>query len=170
MMASPSNQIRYIVRSYIINRVLSSILIPTPIRWRMYRSMGIKVSRSRIYPGCFLASGRNVVIGTNAFLNHNAFIDSSATVVIGKGVSFGMNVSIITSSHSIGPSDRRAGAAKSAPVSIGDGSWLGSNVVVQPGVTIETGCVIGAGSLVTKNCSANGLYVGSPARRVRDLE
>ena len=32
-------------------------------------------------------------------------------------------------------------------------------------MTIERGCVIGAGSIVTKNCEANGVYVGNPAKR-----
>ncbi|MCZ4076996.1 DapH/DapD/GlmU-related protein [Rhodococcus sp. H36-A4] len=169
-MASPSNQIRYIIRSFIINGVLSSMLIPTGMRWRLYRVMGIKVCRSRIYPGAFLASGRNVEIGQGVFLNYDAFIDSSAPVVIGDGVSFGMKVSIVTSSHQIGPSSKRAGAGTCEPVTIGIGAWLGANVTVQPGVTVGEGCVVGAGSLVTKNCEPNGLYVGIPARRVRDLD
>lgn len=169
-MASPSNQVRYIVRSFVVNGLLSSMLIPTGLRWRLYRAMGIKVSCSRIYPGAFLASGRNVTIGRGAFLNYNAFIDSSAPVEIGDDVSFGMNVSVVTSSHEIGPAGKRAGTGTSEPVTIGAGTWLGSNVAVQPGVTIGAGCVIGAGSLVTKDCEPNGLYLGIPARRVRDLE
>lgn len=36
--------------------------------------------------------------------------------------------------------------------------------IVLPGVTIERGCVIGAGSVVVKNCKANGLYAGNPAK------
>lgn len=39
----------------------------------------------------------------------------------------------------------------------------------MPGITINEGCIIGAGSIVTKNCEVNGVYVGQPAIRIKDL-
>jgi acetyltransferase-like isoleucine patch superfamily enzyme len=54
-------------------------------------------------------------------------------------------------------------------VRIGNGCWIGAGVTILPGVTIGEGCVIGAGSVVTRSTEANGLYVGMPARRVREL-
>nr|WP_269726648.1 hypothetical protein [Rhodococcus sp. R1101] len=42
--------------------------------------------------------------------------------------------------------------------------------MIMPGVSIGAGAVIGANSLVTEDCAPNALYVGSPARWVRDLE
>jgi len=53
------------------------------------------------------------------------------------------------------------------PVAIGDGAWLGQNVVVCPGVTIGTGAVVGANSVVTEDVPAYSLAVGAPARIVR---
>ena len=43
------------------------------------------------------------------------------------------------------------------------------NLGVMSAISIVVGCVIGAGSLVTKDTEDNSLYVGSPARKVRDL-
>jgi acetyltransferase-like isoleucine patch superfamily enzyme len=43
------------------------------------------------------------------------------------------------------------------------------NVSVMPGIVIREGCVIGANALVTRSTEPNGLYLGVPARRVRDL-
>jgi maltose O-acetyltransferase len=37
------------------------------------------------------------------------------------------------------------------------------------GVTVGPGAVVGAGSIVTHDCDAHGLYVGTPARWIRDL-
>lgn len=34
---------------------------------------------------------------------------------------------------------------------------------------VKSGCVIGAGALVKNSCESNGLYVGIPARRIKDL-
>ena len=44
---------------------------------------------------------------------------------------------------------------------------IGANTVILPGVTIGEGAVIGANSLVTKDCEPWTIYVGSPARPLR---
>ena len=55
------------------------------------------------------------------------------------------------------------------PVVIGDDCWFGANVVVCPGVTIGEGCVIGAGSIVTRDIPARSFAAGSPARVIRPI-
>lgn len=47
-------------------------------------------------------------------------------------------------------------------------SFLGTNVVVNPGVTIGEGSVIGSGSVVTKDVEPWSVYIGSPAIKVKD--
>ena len=42
-------------------------------------------------------------------------------------------------------------------------------MVIMPGVRIGEGCIIGANSLVTKDCEPDAVYVGSPAARRREL-
>ncbi|OFR68687.1 maltose acetyltransferase domain-containing protein [Corynebacterium sp. HMSC078H07] len=46
----------------------------------------------------------------------------------------------------------------------------GRNVTVLPGVTVGKNCVVGAGSLVTRDVPDNSLVLGSPGRVVRKLE
>lgn len=72
--------------------------------------------------------------------------------------------------HKIGPKMKRAGAVYYDAITVGDGCWIGCNVTILPGVTIANGCVIGAGATVVKNTEPNGLYVGIPAKRIRDLD
>ena len=55
------------------------------------------------------------------------------------------------------------------PVVIGDDCWFGASVVVCPGVTIGEGCVIGAGSVVTRDILARSFAAGSPARVIRPI-
>jgi len=45
---------------------------------------------------------------------------------------------------------------------------IGANSVVLPDVTIGEGCAVGAGSVVTRDLEPWGIYVGSPARRVKN--
>ena len=49
---------------------------------------------------------------------------------------------------------------------IGEGSFLGVNSTFNDNVSIAPSCIIGSGSLVVKNTEPEGIYVGSPARRV----
>ena len=46
--------------------------------------------------------------------------------------------------------------------------FLGSNVVVHPGVTLGEGAVVASGSVVTHDLDPWGVFMGAPARRVRD--
>jgi hypothetical protein len=52
---------------------------------------------------------------------------------------------------------------------IEDGCWIGGGVIILPGVTIGQKCVIGAGSVVTKDIPANSLAVGNPCRVIRKI-
>ena len=47
-------------------------------------------------------------------------------------------------------------------------SFLGTNAIIHPGVTIGEGAVVGSGSIVTKDLEPWGIYIGSPAKRIKD--
>lgn len=53
-------------------------------------------------------------------------------------------------------------------VTLGHNVWVARNANIMPGVTLHDGAAVGTGSLVTKSCESFGLYVGVPARRLRD--
>lgn len=53
------------------------------------------------------------------------------------------------------------------PVVIGDDTWLGSHVLVMPGVTIGNGAVIGAGAVVTADVPPGVIVAGVPARLLK---
>lgn len=125
-------------------------------------------SRVTIYHSSFFGSNK-CLIGDQSFISLNCLIDGSDWVTIGRGVTLAPGVQLITSTHEIGPASRRAGPHQNAPIAIGEGCWLGASSIVLPGVTIAPGCVIAAGALVAADTEPNGLYVGVPARRVRDL-
>lgn len=48
-------------------------------------------------------------------------------------------------------------------------NWFGASVTVCPGVTIGDNCVIGAGSVVTRDIPANSFAAGVPCRVIREL-
>lgn len=157
-------------RDLVSNMVIASSLLPRPLRPRLLRLLGMNVARSRISPRCWFSNVRNITIGDDAYLNYDVRVDSGAPVRIGSRCLIGMRVNIVTTSHEIGGPERRGGMTKFAPVTIGDGSWIGADVTILPGVSIGRGVVVAAGSVVTRDAPANTLVGGVPARHIRDID
>lgn len=151
-----------------VNSVVGAYVVPKKVRGLFLSPTGIKASGASIAAQVHI-TGRDVSIGKNTFVNYGCYIEASAPVTIGSKCSIGPQSMIMTATHAIAGPKGRAGQENHQAIRIGDGVWLGARVLVMPGVVIEDGVVVGAGSIVTSRCEANGLYVGSPARRVRDL-
>lgn len=122
--------------------------------------------------------GKHISIGENTFINTGAVLLDCNRIDIGKNVLLAPNVQIYTATHPLMASERLVeyplpGGApyrtRALPVSIGDNSWIGGNVLVMPGVRIGKGVTVAAGSVVTKDLPDNVLAMGSPAKVVRNL-
>jgi maltose O-acetyltransferase len=92
------------------------------------------------------------------------------TLRIEPAVDMGPGCILVTTSHKIGDSGRRAQAFASKDVVIGAGSWLGARVTVLPGSRIGPGCVVGANTLIDGEYPPNSVIVGTPGRIVRTLD
>ena len=60
------------------------------------------------------------------------------------------------------------GVYSKGPVVIGDDVWLGAGAMVLDGVQIGKGCIVGAGSVVTKNLPDYAVAVGVPAKILKN--
>ena len=117
-----------------------------------------------------LEYGRNVTVGTGVFINFGATILAQAPVTLGDRVMLGPNCSLITVGHPVNDHEMRADGWEIAqPITVGDNTWFGANVTVLPGITVGKNCVVGAGTLVTRDVPDNSLVLGSPGRVVRTL-
>lgn len=146
-------------------------LLPNRFRNDILRRSGWSIgSGSNVHWGV-LPVTRKVTIGEGCAVSHHAFFDGGGSVVIEDSVRIGTFVKILTTTHPIQPREKRRepGIDENLQTRVGFGSWLGANVTLLPGITVGRGCVIGAGAVVAKDTEPNGLYVGNPARRVRDL-
>jgi maltose O-acetyltransferase len=112
---------------------------------------------------------RNLTIGQNCLFNIGCFFDLGAPITIGDGVAIGHQVMILTSSHDIGPPERRAAALAIRSVTIGRGAWLGARSTILPGVTIGAGAIVAAGAVVNRDVPPNTLVAGVPARPIKPL-
>lgn len=123
--------------------------------------------------GCFIS------VGENFYANFNFTVLDTCPVTIGDNVYIGPNVSIVTALHYLDPVPRRMRYRDDGspydiefgkPITIGNDCWIASNVVICAGVTIGDNCVIGAGSVVTRDIPSNTLAAGNPCRVIRELQ
>lgn len=135
--------------------------------------------------------GERVIIEKGVFIDAHSSIDnysyinpnsSLENVVIGKFCSIARDVMIGPASHnyknvSTHPFWHQAfygfdcsGAVNppvvAAKTRIGDDVWIGCNVVVMQGISLNVGAVIGAGSIVTKDVGPYEIWAGAPAKKI----
>lgn len=111
-------------------------------------------------------SGR-IEIGEHTFINYGSSIAARASVKIGSHCHLGHYLFVMDNDqHDV---VRHTEVPRSAPVIIEDNVWIGSKVVILPGVRIGTRAVIGAGSIVTRDVPPRCVAAGNPARVIRHL-
>jgi acetyltransferase-like isoleucine patch superfamily enzyme len=104
-------------------------------------------------------------IGDGVFIGKNTFISIHAPIFIGANVLIGPYCYITSCNHAFKTRALPIGLQgyTFAPVVIETGAWLGTHVIVLPGVTIGEGAIIGAGAVVTRNIPPYEIWGGSPA-------
>ena len=123
--------------------------------------------------------GKHIFMGEGSYANFNFTVLDEGKVTIGKNVFIGPNVSILTPIHPLRFQERNAffnettgnltNLERAGSVTIGDNCWLGGCVTICPNVSIGEGCVIGAGSVVTRDIPPHTLAVGNPCRVLRPI-
>ena len=122
-----------------------------------------------INPPFYCDYGFNIEVGKNFFANYNCTMLDVAKITIGENCFMASNVAIYTAGHPIHPDSRNSMYEYGIPVTIGDNVWIGGNTVICPGVTIGSNCVVGAGSVVTKDIPEWSVAAGNPCRVIRKI-
>ncbi len=122
-------------------------------------------------PNQELLSDHIVEIGDRVLIGRGSSIVGHFHIVIEDDVFFGPNVYVTDQNHAFHDLSLPIGkqSMPEEPVRIGAGSWIGTNSVVLPGVTIGKHVAIGAGSIVTSDLPDNCVAVGSPARVIQQF-
>jgi acetyltransferase-like isoleucine patch superfamily enzyme len=139
------------------------------IRALFSQLIGKKVDASfLLIPPFYTAGGDEIRVGRNVFINQNCTFYDLGGLDIADDVMIGPNVSIITTGHPLGPSQRRAVTIGKAIV-IERNVWIATGATIIGGVTIGENSVVAAGSVVTKDVPPNTLVGGNPAQVIRSI-
>lgn len=57
-----------------------------------------------------------------------------------------------------------------APITVGNDVYIGFRTMIMPGVKIGNRCIVGAGSIVTKDIPDNSVAVGVPCRVIKSVD
>jgi acetyltransferase-like isoleucine patch superfamily enzyme len=114
-----------------------------------------------------VALGAFLRIGDDSYINDAVWIGVTERVTIGARVRIGPGVRIIDNTyHELDDRGARPGAS---PVVIEDDVWIASDSMINPGVHLGRGAVVGAHSLVTKSVAPFAVVAGVPARQISEV-
>ncbi len=118
---------------------------------------------------CTLRAGeRGITLHDNVGVNTRSYLEGNGGVEIGANTLLSPGVHCVSGNHIFDDPNvpiKYQGTAL-GKITIGEDCWLGSNVLVLPGVSIGRGSVIGAGAVVTKDVPELSIALGVPARVV----
>lgn len=118
--------------------------------------------------GVFFGNGNEIEIGNYSGLGINAKL--SGPLKIGHNVMMGPDVMVYTQNHNFDRLDIpmiQQGNTASQPVIIEDDVWIGARAIILPGIRIETGAIIAAGAVVTKDVKSYMIVGGNPAKPIK---
>lgn len=111
-----------------------------------------------------------IVFGNNIFINASFYI-SARNLVFGSNIMIGPGLVIECDNHMFNkvglPMFKYNNEKIIKPVVIEDDVWIGANVIILPGVKIGEGCIIGAGSVLTKSLPPYTICVGNPCKPIK---
>ncbi len=135
---------------------------------KLYRSFGAVGDKVQIHESCIFNHNANICFGNNISIQRNCSFSGHGGITIGNGTIIAHDVEIFSGEHNYNsedlnylPFDERFVYEK---VEIGEYVWIGSHVVILPGIKIGNGAVVGVGSIVTKDVPELAIVGGNPAK------
>lgn len=126
------------------------------------------VENCQFYSGVRLevGQGATLTIGNGTYLNRNTLVVAQELVQIGRDCHIAWDVVIMDSDlHPV-----QGSKMTNRPVIIEDKAWIGCRSIILKGVTIGSGAIVAAGSVVTKSIPPRAVAGGVPARVLTTLD
>lgn len=153
---------KYLLLNHFINHIPAWC-----IRKNLYKMLGLRIGKnSRIGINTIIVDPKKIIIGERTIINENCHLDGRGGLFIGNDTSISFKTIIITGTHD---SKNNFEFVTNKTV-IKNHVWIGVNAIILNGTTIEDLCVVGAGSVIKGKTETNSVYVGNPAKKIRNRE
>ncbi len=107
----------------------------------------------------------NLHIGDHAWIGEAAWIDSLTQVSIGANACLSQGCTVETGNHDW---SKPAFDLRVESVVVEDGAWAAVKSLLLPGSRLANHAILGAGSVLSGDTEPYGVYVGNPARKVKE--
>lgn len=135
---------------------LTAIPWPSRLKVTLLRCFG-----ARVGSGVLIRQRVNIhmpwklSIGDHCWIGEEVWVLNFEPVTIGSHCSISQRAFLCTGNHDYRSVDMKY---RNAPISIGDGAWVGAQAFVAPGVEIGAEAVIAAGSVVAQSVAAAQVF------------
>ncbi len=159
--------------------VLSRLHKPFMVYGYFDRPSGRWRRNTRVSSSAVLGARERLSLADNVWIGHQSVIDASNGVSIGEGTQLSPGVGLFSHGSETAlrlhgrdyiqiPAEERLGYTR-GPINIGRYCYVGARSILLPGVTLGDGCLVSAGSIVTRSAPPFSLLRGTPARIVGDV-
>lgn len=142
------------------------------VKRRLLRWAGVQVEEGvRVVSSTRILCMGELSIGADTWIGHEVLIVGGDTSIeIGPRVDIAPRVTISSGSHVVDVyGERIAGRGYSAPISIGEGTWICTNATILGGTQIGSHSLVAAGAVVRGEFPSYSMIAGVPARVVKVL-
>ena len=165
--------LRYSVYGIFFKAVGSKISIGAGVKIDGFKNITLGSAIYLVDNSSLRAVNGSLSIGDRFSMNVNSIINADfGNIKIGNSVMIGPNVVIRASGHNFSNInlDIWFQGQTGGEIQIGDDVWIGSSVVILPGVKISNHVIIAAGAVVTKSMPPYSVVGGIPARVIKIRE
>ena len=120
----------------------------------------------KVASNVFIYNPNGLVVGNNVYIGFNSYL-GQGEIELQDEVLIGNFVSITASNHLLKNNSYRFGGYEAKKILIKKGAWLAAHSSIMAGVTIGSGALVAAGSVVTKSIESKSIYGGVPAKKIK---
>lgn len=138
------------------------------LRRFLYVFAGMKIGKGcRIGIGTVIVRPKGIILGNGCIVNEYCHLDGRGGIKIGDNSSISIYSKIISASHNL---NSDLFDYESGNVEILDHVFIGAGAIILENTFIESGAVIGAGSIAKGHFESNTIYVGNPIKPIKSRQ
>ncbi|MFA6808434.1 MAG: acyltransferase [Eubacteriales bacterium] len=130
------------------------------------KSVGDNVS---IHPDVYLLNVNMLSIGNNVSIHPMCYFEAWGGIIIGDDVSIAHAVTVLSVNHKYRDLNipiKDQGIEK-RPTEIKSNVWIGAKASILGGIIVNSGSIIAAGAVISKDVEENAVVAGVPAKIIK---